>query len=478
MLSEQFCRARRVLPIRFNSRGTLMLAMVDPSDIVTIDDARLITAVEISPVPVSLAGFEEALQAVYAQTKRLEVSFLAGQEEGQEGPTGRELAEYEGVVSLVNDILAAAVRHGASDVHIEPHEDGAAVRMRIDGMLHHLTDVPKDIKDGVVSRVKIIGDMDIAEKRLPQDGRATFRLDDHAVDLRIATLPTVFGENVTIRLLDVRMQALSLEDLGMERAELTLFREALRRPFGEVLITGPTGAGKSTTLYAGLEELNRPEVKIYTVEDPVERVIPGILQSQIRPLIGMTFASMLRSLVRGDPDVIMIGEIRDKETAFIAAEASLTGHLVLSTLHTNDAASAVTRLVEMGLPPYLISSSLVCVVAQRLARRLCPRCRQTVSVEPGSMTEAERVLLGSTEAVVGRAVGCGHCFSTGYRGRVGLFEILPVDPGLRELILTHAGSERVREHTQRLGMKTLREDGRLKVLAGLTTAEEVERLTT
>ena len=478
MLSEQFCRARRVLPIRFNSRGTLMLAMVDPSDIVTIDDARLITAVEISPVPVSLAGFEEALQAVYAQTKRLEVSFHGDREEAQEGPTGRELAEYEGVVSLVNDILAAAVRHGASDVHIEPHEDGAAVRMRIDGMLHHLTDVPKDIKDGVVSRVKIIGDMDIAEKRLPQDGRATFRLDEHAVDLRIATLPTVFGENVTIRLLDVRMQALTLEDLGMERAELTLFREALKRPFGEVLITGPTGAGKSTTLYAGLEELNRPEVKIYTVEDPVERVIPGILQSQIRPLIGMTFASMLRSLVRGDPDIIMIGEIRDKETAFIAAEASLTGHLVLSTLHTNDAASAVTRLVEMGLPPYLISSSLVCVVAQRLARRLCPRCGQTVSVEPGSMTQAERVLLGSTEAVVGRAVGCGHCFSTGYRGRVGLFEILPIDPGLRELILTHAGSERVREHTQRMGMKTLREDGRLKVLAGLTTAEEVERLTT
>ena len=245
-----------------------------------------------------------------------------------------------------------------------------------------------------------------------------------------------------------------------------------------MLITGPTGAGKSTTLYAGLEELNRPEVKIYTVEDPVERVMPGILQSQIRPLIGMTFASMLRSLVRGDPDIIMIGEIRDKETAFIASEASLTGHLVLSTLHTNDAASAVTRLVEMGLPPYLISSSLVCVVAQRLARKLCPRCKQTVSVEPGSMTEAERVLLGSTEAVVGRAVGCGHCFSTGYRGRVGLFEILPVDPGLRELILTHASSERVREHTQRLGLKTLREDGRLKVLAGLTTAEEVERLTT
>ena len=280
MLSEQFCRARRVLPIRFNTRGTLMLAMVDPTDIVTIDDARLITGVEISPVPVGLKGFEEALQAVYSKTKSLEASFLGQSEQALEGPTGRELAEYEGVVSLVNDILAAAVRHGASDIHVEPHEDGAAVRMRIDGMLHHLTDVPKDIKDGVASRIKIIGDMDIAEKRLPQDGRATFRLDDKAVDLRIATLPTVFGENVTIRLLDKWMQALSLEDLGMESTELDLFREALGRPFGEVLITGPTGAGKSTTLYAGLEELNRPEVKIYTVEDPVERVMPGILQSR------------------------------------------------------------------------------------------------------------------------------------------------------------------------------------------------------
>ncbi len=274
------------------------------------------------------------------------------------------------------------------------------------------------------------------------------------------------------------MQALSLEDLGMERAELILFREALRRPFGEVLITGPTGAGKSTTLYAGLEELNRPEVKIYTVEDPVERVMPGILQSQIRPLIGMTFASMLRSLVRGDPDIIMIGEIRDKETAFIAAEASLTGHLVLSTLHTNDAASAVTRLVEMGLPPYLISSSLVCVVAQRLARKLCPRCRQTVfrgtrlddrgrACSPGFDGGRRRKGGRLRQLLQYRLPGKGGAVRDPTRG--------PGTPGAH----THpCGAERVREHTQRLGMKTLREDGRLKVLAGLTTAEEVERLTT
>ncbi len=477
LLSEQFCRARRVLPIRFNNRGTLMLAMVDATDIVTIDDARLITGVDVTPVQVSLDAFEEALHAAYTQSKRLEASSLGEAEEKKEGPSVRELAQYEGVVTLVNDILASAIRHGASDVHFEPREGDMAVRMRVDGMLHRLTEVHRDIKDGVVSRMKIIGDMDIAERRLPLDGRATFRLEDRQVDLRIATVPTVFGENVTVRLLDVSAQALTLEDLGMGGQELTLFREALRRPFGEVLITGPTGAGKSTTLYAGLEELNRPEVKIYTVEDPVERVMPGILQSQTRPLIGLTFASTLRSLLRGDPDIIMIGEIRDKETAFIASEASLTGHLVLSTLHTNDAASAVTRLTEMGLPPYLISSSLVCVVAQRLGRRLCSRCKQMVSVDPSSMTKAELAILGSGEAVVPRATGCGSCFNTGYRGRVGLFEVLPVDGELRQLILANPDVDRVREYARGAGMKTLREDGRLKVLAGLTTAEEVERLT-
>jgi type IV pilus assembly protein PilB len=476
LLTEKFCRARRVLPIRFNSRGTLVLAMVDPNDILTVDDVRLITGCEVSPVPVTLEGFEEALFALYGQKKRLESA--SAEERETDGPSSREMAEYEGVISLVNDILATAVRQEASDIHLEPHAEGLVVRIRIDGMLHHITDIRKEIKDGVVSRIKILGDIDIAEKRLPQDGRATFHLDDNAVDLRIATVPTVFGENVTIRLLNDRRQKLSLEDVGMEGKDLSLFRAAIRQPWGGVLITGPTGSGKSTTLYAGLEELNQPGVKIYTVEDPVERVIPGIMQSQIRPIIGLNFASMLRSLVRGDPDIIMIGEIRDRETALIASEASLTGHLVLSTLHTNDAASAVTRLLEMGLPPYLISSGIVCIVAQRLARRLCPRCKQTVIVEPDSMSPRELKLLGPVQAEISRAVGCKNCFNSGYRGRVGLFEVLPVDAELRELILSQASADRLREHAVRMGMRTLREDGRRKVLAGLTTAEEVERLTT
>jgi type IV pilus assembly protein PilB len=329
----------------------------------------------------------------------------------------------------------------------------------------------------VVSRIKIMGDMNIAEKRLPQDGRATFRADNRAVDLRIASIPTVFGENITIRLLDDSMFNITLEDLGMGKHELSHFRTALKRPWGEILITGPTGSGKSTTLYAGLDELNDPRVKIYTVEDPVERRMPGILQTQIRSNIGLTFASMLRSLVRSDPDIIMIGEIRDYETALISTEASLTGHLVLSTLHTNDAPSAITRLMEMGLPAYLIASSLECVVAQRLARQLCSRCKQPVALNPDNMTEEEHDFLGVNEANIARAVGCNRCFKTGYSGRIGLFEVLPITREIRKLILNHSTVDELRDQALALGTKSLREDGRLKVLAGLTTIEEVQRVT-
>jgi len=319
--------------------------------------------------------------------------------------------------------------------------------------------------------------MDIAEKRLPQDGRATFKSNGGNVDLRIASIPTVFGENVTIRLLEDGESAITLETLGMEEDQLALFRKALQRPWGEILITGPTGSGKSTTLYAGLEELNKPNVKIYTVEDPVERRIPGIMQAQVRPNIGLTFASMLRSLVRSDPDIIMIGEIRDQETALISTESSLTGHLVLSTLHTNDAPTAITRLMEMGLPGYLIASSLELIVAQRLARQLCPRCKESVLLTEANITEEERLFLGANDAPVWRAVGCKYCFGTGYSGRIGLFEVLPVTRDIRRLILEHATADEIRDHARAMGVNPLKEAGRLKVLAGLTTIEEVERVT-
>jgi type IV pilus assembly protein PilB len=475
LLTEKFCRARLVFPVDFDRSGTLILAMADPADVVTIDDVRLITGLAVTPMTTTTSALNDAWDQVFSNRGRLES--IASDEDEQAGPSVLQAAEYHKVVSVVEEILAAAIRQAASDIHFEPQADRMVVRIRVDGVLHHLTDIRSEMKEGVVSRIKILGDMDIAERRLCQDGRATFRLDDRSVDLRIASIPTVFGENVTIRLLDSASSKISLEELGMGEHELAELRRALRRPWGGILVTGPTGSGKSTTLYAGLEELNNPGVKIYTVEDPVERRMPGILQSQIRSNIGLTFASMLRSLVRSDPDIIMVGEIRDHETALIATEASLTGHLVLSTLHTNDAASAITRLMEMGLPAYLIASSLECVVAQRLARRLCPRCKQTVTLTSPKMSAEEQAFLEVKKASIAKLVGCNHCFNTGYSGRVGLFEVLPITREIRSLILNHASADELRDQGRSQGTKSLREDGRLKVLAGLTTIEEVERVT-
>ncbi|MBN1321986.1 MAG: Flp pilus assembly complex ATPase component TadA [Thermoleophilia bacterium] len=475
LLTEKFCRTRHVLPLEFDRQGNLILAMADPSDVVTIDDVRLITGLAVAAVTAKLGALLEACDEVFTNKGRLER--IAIEEDEGAGPSLLVLAEYDKVVSLVEEILAAAVRQGASDIHFEPQADRMVVRIRVDGMLHRLTDIRNEIKEGVVSRIKILGDMDIAERRLCQDGRATFRFDDRSVDLRIASIPTVFGENVTIRLLDGALASITLEDLGMSEQDLAEFRRALKRPWGGILVTGPTGSGKSTTLYAGLEELNRPGVKIYTVEDPVERRIPGVLQSQVRSNIGLTFSTMLRSLVRSDPDIIMVGEIRDHETALIATEASLTGHLVLSTLHTNDAASAMTRLMEMGLPAYLIASSLECVVAQRLARRLCPKCMETITLTSSKMTAEEQRFLQVKRATVAKPVGCNFCFNTGYSGRVGLFEVLPVTREIRALVLEHASSDALRDQGAASGTRSLREDGRLKVLAGLTTIEEVARVT-
>lgn len=475
LLTEKFCRARHVLPVDFDRDGTLILAMADPSDVVTIDDVRLITGLPVAAVTATPGGLQDAWDEVFVNRGRLE--HTTTEVNDQPDPGALILAEHDKVVSLVEEILAASIRQGASDIHFEPQADRMVVRIRVDGMLHRLTDVRNDIKEGVVSRIKILGDMDIAERRLCQDGRATFRFDDRSVDLRIASIPTVFGENVTIRLLDGALSSITLEELGMSDLELGVLRTALKRSWGGILVTGPTGSGKSTTLYAALEELNRPGVKIYTVEDPVERQIPGILQSQIRSNIGLTFATMLRSLVRSDPDVIMVGEIRDHETALIATEASLTGHLVLSTLHTNDAASAMTRLMEMGVPAYLIASSVDCIVAQRLARRPCPRCVEMVTLTSSRMTAEEREFLDVKKATIAKTTGCNFCFNTGYSGRLGLFEVFPVNREIRDLILGHASVDELRDAGAAAGARSVREDGRLKVLAGLTTIEEVQRVT-
>jgi type IV pilus assembly protein PilB len=476
VLTENFCRARLVLPLDFDSDRSLLLAMVDPGDVGTIDDIRLITGMQVRAIAATRGAISEAWEVVFANRARLEVEG-EGETRVETGPSDREVAEYETVVSLVEKILITAVRRKATDIHFEPAADRMMVRVRTDGVMHPLTEVRANVKQGVISRIKVMADMDIAEKRVPQDGRASLRLDERMIDLRIASIPSVFGEAVTIRILDDQGAPLTLSSLGMDEDDQALFRAAVKKPWGEVLITGPTGSGKSTTLYAGLQEVNSPEIKIFTVEDPVERRMKGIVQSQIHAAIGVTFASMLRSLLRSDPNIIMIGEIRDKETATIAAEASLTGHLVLSTLHTSDAPTAATRLLEMGIPGYLIASTLELVVAQRLARRLCTRCKAEVRLSESDMTAEERAFLGTEATIIARAVGCKHCYNTGYSGRIGLFEVLPITREIRHLILEHATADAVRDQARAAGVGSLREDGLRKVLAGVTTIEEVQRLT-
>ena len=475
VLTENFCRARLVLPVDVDSDHSLILAMVDPGDVATIDDVRLITGMQVRPVAATRAAVGEAWEMVFANRAQLEGEEAAPA--AQAGPSDREVADYETVVSLVEKILVTAIRRKATDIHFEPAADRMVVRLRTDGVMHPLTEVKGAIKHGVISRIKVMADMDIAEKRVPQDGRASLRIDERVVDLRIASIPTVFGEGVTVRVMDDHGTALTLPGLGMDDEELAVFREAIKRPWGEILVTGPTGSGKSTTLYAGLQEVNHPGVKIYTVEDPVERRISGVVQSQIHAAIGVTFASMLRSLLRCDPNIIMIGEIRDHETALIATEASLTGHLVLSTLHTNDAPTALTRLLEMGIPGYLIASTLELVIAQRLARRLCPRCKETVKLSQADMTLEDRAFLGAEATSIAKAVGCSACFNTGYSGRVGLFEVLPITRDVRRLILDCATVDQIREHARAAGIRSLRDDGLRKVLAGVTSIEEVQRVT-
>jgi type IV pilus assembly protein PilB len=483
LLSERFIRTRQVLPVEIEGQG-LVLAMVNPLDVLTLDDVRVITGRDPEPVVTTQTAFETAVRALFDEREgraaRSEDTAAPERPDDTRGGLSDEGAEDDdgSAITLVNGILDSALRRKASDVHFEPQAGVTRVRVRVDGVLHHFTDIPREFMAGVASRLKIMGDMDISERRLPQDGRATYRCPDQTVDLRIASVPSVHGEHVTVRLLDETMFDISLEELGMEETELVRFRQALSRPHGEILITGPTGSGKSTTLYAALEGINFPGTKIYTVEDPVERKIQGITQTQVKAGIGLTFARMLRSLVRSDPDVIMIGEIRDPETATICCEAALTGHLVLSTLHTNDAAATIVRLAEMGVPRYLVASSLLCVVAQRLARRLCPHCREEVGLLPASMTMAEKELLGERETAVARARGCHRCYGTGYSGRVGLYEVLPMSRDLRHLILEGAGTDTIRDYGAGIGVTSLRENGLRKVLQQVTTVEEVHRVTT
>jgi general secretion pathway protein E len=398
-----------------------------------------------------------------------------GQLEGREDLL--DVADRAPVIKLVNMILFEAVKGRASDVHIQPYEDRLVVRLRIDGALFDAFNVPKALQEEVVSRIKVFGRMNIAEKRIPQDGRATVQVGDRHIDLRIASLPTSFGERVVIRLLDKSARLYTLGELGMESTALSQFRDMITLEHGLILVTGPTGGGKSTTLYAALREIDSKDLNIVTLEDPIEYQLDGISQTQISEKKGMTFAAGLRSVLRQDPDIIMIGEIRDQETAIMAIQSALTGHLVFSTLHTNDAASAVTRLLDLGIEPFLVASSLVAVVAQRLVRRVCDRC--TAPIKPAPI-DLERLGIVSDDPAfeqVWQGAGCQHCRNTGYLGRLGVFEMLAVNDAIRECIQSRANASEIRNAAERHGMRMLRDDGLAKIQARQTTLEEITRIT-
>ena len=412
------------------------------------------------------------------------VEFEAGEEgkadfvdfsgEGQEELL--DLANKAPIIKLVNLILSQALRDRASDVHIQPYEKELKVRYRVDGILHDVLSPPLRYHPAIVSRIKVMSNLDIAERRLPQDGRTTIRMEGHQIDIRVSIVPTAYGERAVLRLLDKENLFLGLEELGMSAGNLECMKRMIRLPHGMLLVTGPTGSGKTTSLYASLSVINHPDKNIITIEDPVEYQLSGISQIQVRPKINLTFANGLRSIVRQDPDVIMVGEVRDTETAEIAIHASLTGHLVFSTLHTNDASGAITRLLDMGIEPYLISSSIVLIVAQRLIRLICENCKEEIQPQEESLREVG-LDMGSTSGVTFyRGRGCQRCLGTGYSGRTGIYEMLPVGAQIRDLILRRADSEQIRKAAQECGMRCLSRDGTDKLLGGVTTVEEILRV--
>ena len=468
----------QAVPVAFIDDRTLLVAMADPANVLAADDIAMMTGYEVRP---AVANTED-LASLITRLSRLDhvvADTDQDADEGQAAPAAevldlRDSAEDQPVIKLVNQVLAQAVEQGASDVHFEPDAEAMRVRFRIDGVLNEATEVPSRMVAGVISRLKIISDLDIAEKRMPQDGRVGLTIDGKHVDLRVVTLPCAHGENVVLRILDTSNVVLDLDKLGMAEGERDRFTEAFSQAFGAVLVTGPTGSGKSTTLYAALGQLNTPEKNIITIEDPVEYQVDGITQVQVNPRAGLTFASGLRAMMRADPDVIMVGEIRDRETAQIAIEAALTGHLVLSTLHTNDAPTAITRLIEMGIEPFLVASAIDAVVAQRLARQLCRHCKKRTILPAEVLRRNGFHVTLDLEAY--EPDGCPRCNHTGYKGRIGLYEVMRLNDELRSLAVERASADRIAEVAMRGGMYRLREDGLRKVTLGLTSIAEVARV--
>jgi len=487
LIGEEFMQKNQVVPVR-RSGSTLYLAMVDPFNVSVIDDIKFRIGYQIQAMVSSETDIKAAIGKYINPTASLDIDGALAdfEDEGMEVVKTDETfdisevektAEEAPVVKLVNLILADAISKGASDIHVEPYEKFMRVRERIDGILYEVMRPPIQMKNAVISRLKIMSQMDIAERRLPQGGRFLIRMQNREMDFRVSIIPTLYGEKVVMRLLDKTKLQLDMTKLGFEPDALEIFRQAIFKPFGMILVTGPTGSGKTTTLYSVLSELNKVSENICTAEDPIEFNLPGVNQVQMHEAIGLNFAASLREFLRQDPDIILVGEIRDLETAEIGVKAALTGHLVLSTLHTNDAPSTIGRLLDMGVEPFLVSSSLIMTVAQRLVRCICPDCKEPVELPPEALTDLGVPEEETYDFQCYKGAGCSKCSNIGYRGRLSLFEVMPMDDEVKELTLRRAPANEIRRAAVQTGMKTLRQSGIAKIKQGVTTIEEVLRVT-
>lgn len=481
LLPGSLCRRYTVLPVALLD-GALVLAMADPGNVLAVDDARTLSGLPVKTVVATHDDLSAAIDRFCRADDEIDDLTSAFQEQQPDvtedlSGIGDFVEDDAPIVRFVNLLVTQAIQDRASDIHIEPGEHDMRVRYRIDGVLHEMQRSPKQIQGGVISRLKIMSDIDIAERRKPQDGRMSVTHNGRKIDLRVATLPTVWGEKVVMRILDNSTASLDLRDLSFLDDNYEAYEESYTKPYGMILVTGPTGSGKSTTLYATLNAVSRPEINVITVEDPVEYRLPGINQVQVNPKAGLSFAAALRSILRSDPDVVLLGEIRDHETAQIAIEAALTGHLVLSTLHTNDAPSAITRLVEMGIEPFLVGSAIDCVVAQRLARRLCSKCKEAYTPSEVELIAARFPWSpGEDLPVLYRAAGCSSCSRTGYKGRMAIHEVMRVTEDIERHAVAHSSSADIGKTAREQGMITLRDDGWTKVRLGETSIEEILRV--
>jgi type IV pilus assembly protein PilB len=475
-------RRHTAIPIGFEE-GKLVVAMADPANVFAIDDIKSVAGagghIDVKPVVATRNDVVAAIDRYYRAGEELDdlTTEMDTAEEEEDLSKVKEITEDAPIVRYVNLLITQAIQDRASDIHLEPTEMDLRVRYRIDGVLHEVMRSPRAIQSGVISRLKIMADINIAERRIPQDGRLSVNAHGKKIDLRVATLPTVWGEKVVMRILDNSTARMDLTDLGFSPHNFTIFEKSYVKPYGMILVTGPTGSGKSTTLYATLNVVNKPEVNIITVEDPVEYRLPGINQVQVNNKAGLNFAAALRSILRSDPDVVLIGEIRDHETAQIAIEASLTGHLVLSTLHTNDAPSAITRLTEMGIEPFLVGSAVDAVLAQRLARRLCSKCKEPFEPTAEQLEKiGYRPYPGDPEPTFFKPVGCSNCSKTGYKGRLALHEVMAMTDRIERLTVERESATKIMQVAIEEGMRTLREDGLLKASMGVTSLDEIFRV--